>query len=299
MVMNVTSMLSSGYLRPTLRSDAPQGAVLTETIDRSARTQQRQDQTLARQERQVLAEEQGLRVSAGPSAEVTTVYHYTLGSDGKRYITGASVMMKGDREDLERVTGGRLSEAAGSAPAAEKGAARTDGGRKKLPGGENPEEDAVIRELRNTEREVIAHEAAHQAAAGRFGGVVSYTRTTGPDGKSYITGGQVPIHFVTGSTPEETLRNMEQIQRAALAPGDPSGQDIRVAARAAAAASKARHEITQGEEKHTGKAAASGAKLLGTEQGQDQGPVREDPAKTGVSSILAALRFQRLQASPA
>ena len=97
MVMNVTSMLSSGYLRPTLRPDAPQGAVLTETIDRSARTQQRQDQTLARQERQVLAEEQGLRVSAGPSAEVTTVYHYTLGSDGKRYITGASVMMKGDR----------------------------------------------------------------------------------------------------------------------------------------------------------------------------------------------------------
>lgn len=299
MVMNVTSMLSSGYLRPTLRPDAPQGAVLTETIDRSARTQQHQDQTLARQERQVLAEEQGLRVSAGPSAEVTTVYHYTLGSDGKRYITGASVMMKGDREDLERVPGGRLSEVAGSGSAAEKGAARTDGGGKKLPGGENPEEDAVIRELRNAEREVIAHEAAHQAAAGRFGGAVSYTRTTGPDGKSYITGGQVPIHFVTGSTPEETLRNMEQIQRAALAPGDPSGQDIRVAARAAAAASKARSEITQGQQKRTGRAAASGAKRLGAEQEQDRGPVREDPAKTGVSSILAALRFQRLQASPA
>ena len=75
-------------------------------------------------------------MSAGPSAEVTTVYHCTLGSDGKRYITGASVMMKGDREDLERVPGGRLSEFAGSGSAAEKGAARTDGGGKKLPGGE-------------------------------------------------------------------------------------------------------------------------------------------------------------------
>ena len=233
--------------------------------------------------------EQGLRLDAGPLAEVSTVYHYTLSPDGRRYITGASVMMKGDREDLERVPGGRLSEAAGSAPAADKDAARTDGGGKRLSGGEDPEEDAVIQELRNTEREVIAHEAAHQAAAGRFGGAVSYTRTMGPDGKSYITGGQVPIHFVTGSTPEETLRNMEQIQRAALAPGDPSGQDIRVAARAAAAASKARSEITQGQGKRTDRTAASGAKRLGAEQGQ------EDPAKTGVSSILAALRFQRIQ----
>ena len=51
MVMNVTSMLSSGYLRPTLRPDASQGAVLTETISRSARTQPGQDQALTQQER--------------------------------------------------------------------------------------------------------------------------------------------------------------------------------------------------------------------------------------------------------
>ena len=118
-------------------------------------------------------------------------------------------MMKGDREDLERVPGGRLSEAAGSVPAADKGAARANGGGKRLSGGESPEEDAVIRELRNTEREVIAHEAAHQAAAGRFGGAVSYTRTTGPDGKSYITGGVAFRPPVTLQKPvKDTLHNV-------------------------------------------------------------------------------------------
>ena len=190
MVMNVTSMLSSGYLRPTLRPDAPQGAVLTETIDRSARTQQRQDQTLARQERQVLAEEQGLRVSAGPSAEVTTVYHYTLGSDGKRYITGASVMVKEDREGPER--GGTPSlETAGGRTASDEGAERTDGASKTSgnggPGGAledkgAPEKDAVVRELRNTEREVIAHEAAHQPAAAEAQQDIARNREEGGEG---------------------------------------------------------------------------------------------------------------------
>ena len=289
MVMNVTSMLSNGYLRPAIRTGVLQDV---------ARQGPLQDQALARQEQQVLAEEQGLRLDAGPLAEVSTVYHYTLGPDGRRYITGASIVMKGDREDLERVPGGTPTpDTAGGSAAADEKPERKDGASKVSgdggPGGAledkgTPEKDAVVRELRNTEREVIAHEAAHQAAAGRFGGPVSYTRTTGPDGKSYITGGEVPIHFVSGSTPEETLRNMEQVQKAALAPGDPSAQDIRVAAQAAARAAQARHDIAQSREKDDAERAAAV-------------PVREgeDPSKTGVSSVLAALRFSQLQDSPA
>ena len=289
MVMNVTSMLSNGYLRPAIRTGVLQDVARQEPL---------QDQALARQEQQVLAEEQGLRLDAGPLAEVSTVYHYTLGPDGRRYITGASVMMKGNREDLERVPGGTPTpDTAGGRTASNEKPERKDGASKVSgdggPGGAledkgAPEKDAVVRELRNTEREVIAHEAAHQAAAGRFGGPVSYTRTTGPDGKSYITGGEVPIHFVAGSTPEETLRNMEQVQKAALAPGDPSAQDIRVAAQAAARAAQARHDIAQSREKDDAERAAAV-------------PVREgeDPSKTGVSSVLAALRFSQLQDSPA
>ena len=95
-----------------------------------------------------------------------------------------------------------------------------------------------------------------------------------------------PIHFIAGSTPEETLRNLEQVQKAALAPGDPSAQDIRVAAQAAARAAQARHDIAQSREKDGAERAAV--------------PVREreDPSKKGVSSVLAALRFSRIQDSP-
>lgn len=283
-VMNVTSMLSSGYLRPTIRPGLQKDAVLTEKIEQGLQAPG-PDHALARQERRVLAEEQGLRLSAGPAAEVSTVYHYTLGPDGKRYITGASVVMRGDREDLERVPGGTLSPETSSAdPHADEGKKGT-GPSRDVQDGKQTEQEAVIRELQSTEREVIAHEAAHQAAAGRFGGPVSYTRTTGPDGKSYITGGQVPIHFVPGVTPEETLRNMEQIRKAALAPSDPSGQDIRVAARAAAAAAEARRDIAQSRE--GGDERSAPAKPSSREQ--------EDPSRTGIASILAALRFWRLQ----
>ena len=81
------------------------------------------------------------------------------------------------------------------------------------------------------------------AAAGRFGGGVSYTYTTGPDGKRYITGGSVPISTPPTNNPEEALANAQQVLRAATAPGDPSGQDIAVAARASAMAATARSKM--------------------------------------------------------
>jgi hypothetical protein len=102
----------------------------------------------------------------------------------------------------------------------------------------DPNEDTIA-ELERTEREVVAHEAAHQAAAGRFGGPATYTYTTGPDGKKYITGGEVSISTPATSDPEEARRNAQQVMKAALAPGDPSGQDIAVAASAAQTAARA------------------------------------------------------------
>ena len=69
------------------------------------------------------------------------------------------------------------------------------------------------------------------------------TYTTGPDGRRYITGGHVPIHTPATSDPEEALRNAETVMRAALSPGDPSAQDLAVAARAASRAASARAKI--------------------------------------------------------
>ncbi len=101
----------------------------------------------------------------------------------------------------------------------------------------------IVQKLRQIERKVIAHEMAHKSVAGRYAGTVNYTYTKGPDGKMYITGGEVSLDLSEESTPEETIKKMEIIQAAALAPSDPSPQDIRVAQTAAIKKMKAQIEL--------------------------------------------------------
>jgi len=93
---------------------------------------------------------------------------------------------------------------------------------------------ALVDQLKARDREVRAHEAAHQAAGGSLAGGASFAYQRGPDGRSYAVGGEVPIDLSAGRTPEETIQRARQIRAAALAPADPSGQDLRVAAEAAA-----------------------------------------------------------------
>jgi hypothetical protein len=99
--------------------------------------------------------------------------------------------------------------------------------------------------LAQTDQKVRAHESAHQAAAGGLGGAVSFTFETGPDGKSYAVGGEVPVDMSSGRTPEETLSKAEQIRAAALAPADPSPQDLSVAAQASQMEAEARDQLMQ------------------------------------------------------
>lgn len=102
-----------------------------------------------------------------------------------------------------------------------------------------------LESLRSRDREVRAHEAAHQAAAGGLAtGGASFSYQRGPDGNLYAIGGE--IHIDTSAVPgdpEATLRRAETIMRAALAPADPSGQDRQVAAQAARTAAEARSEL--------------------------------------------------------
>ena len=76
-------------------------------------------------------------------------------------------------------------------------------------------------------------------------GPVSFSYTRGPDGKNYITGGEVPISVSSGKTPQETISRMQQVIQAALAPADPSPQDRAVAAQAAALQQQARQNTTE------------------------------------------------------
>lgn len=108
------------------------------------------------------------------------------------------------------------------------------------------ETQTQIAKLKLIETEVIAHEAAHMAVGGQFAGGASYSYTQGPDGKRYITGGEVSIGIPASDDPEETIRMAEQVKAAALAPASPSSQDLSVAAAAAGVATAARGEITAG-----------------------------------------------------
>lgn len=104
-------------------------------------------------------------------------------------------------------------------------------------------EQLIVDALKQRDREVRAHEQAHQAVGGQYASAPSFTMESGPDGGRYATGGKVQIDISAEADPEATIRKMQQVQAAALAPVDPSGQDHAVAAKAAQIAMTARAEL--------------------------------------------------------
>lgn len=111
-------------------------------------------------------------------------------------------------------------------------------------------DQALLRHLQTTDKQVRAHEQAHVAAGGpHVSGGASFTYQTGPDGRQYAVGGEVPIDAspVPGD-PEATIDKARTIRAAALAPADPSPQDRQVAAQAARMEAQARLEKAQEEQ---------------------------------------------------
>ena len=106
------------------------------------------------------------------------------------------------------------------------------------------EEQQQVSELKQRDREVRAHEAAHMAAGGGYvRGGVSFTYQAGPDGKRYAVGGEVSIDTSAEKDPNATIRKMQTVRSAALAPANPSGQDRAVAAAATAQEAQARQQM--------------------------------------------------------
>ncbi|MBL8247065.1 MAG: catalase [Candidatus Competibacter sp.] len=105
---------------------------------------------------------------------------------------------------------------------------------------------ALVRKLKQRDLKVRQHEMAHMAASGGLAqGGPSYSYQRGPDGQNYAIGGHVNIDISPGKTPEETLQKAQAVRAAALAPADPSGQDIAIAAQASRMAMQARMELIQ------------------------------------------------------
>ncbi|MFW5960018.1 MAG: putative metalloprotease CJM1_0395 family protein [Chitinivibrionales bacterium] len=106
------------------------------------------------------------------------------------------------------------------------------------------EEKREVEKLKRKDREVRAHEQAHVAAGGSLvKGGASFEYQAGPDGKRYAVGGDVSIDTsAVKGDPAATIRKMQRVRKAALAPAKPSGQDRKVASEAAAKERAAREE---------------------------------------------------------
>lgn len=161
-------------------------------------------------------------------------------------------------------------------------------------------EGEQIRELQATDREVRSHEAAHKAAAGRYGGAVSLDYQTGPDGERYAVGGEVGIDISGESTSAATIAKMQQVRAAAMAPANPSAQDRAVAAAADAKSTQAAREL-QSEKAAGSKDGAETASPDGTgknnriEDYQKSSGTIGFPARTGKDSTTTGFQDTGLQ----
>ena len=105
-----------------------------------------------------------------------------------------------------------------------------------------------LTELKSRDREVRAHEAAHQAVGGQYAGAMSFSYQRGPDGAQYAVGGEVPIDVAAVSgDPQATIEKMRVVRAAAMAPAQPSSQDRAVAAQAMQTMLQAQSEVAAGE----------------------------------------------------
>jgi len=108
-------------------------------------------------------------------------------------------------------------------------------------------EEREVKALKEIDARVKAHEQAHIAAGGSLvRGGASFTYKKGPDGRDYAVAGEVKIDASPDpNNPEATIRKMQQVKRAALAPVDPSPQDRKVALEATQIENQAFMELAQ------------------------------------------------------
>jgi hypothetical protein len=165
----------------------------------------------------------------------------------------------------------------------------------------SPDQQKQVESLKSRDAEVRRHEAAHLAAAGGFarGGPV-FNYKAGPDGRQYAVGGHVDVDTsVVAGDPKATLAKARQVQRAALAPADPSGQDHAVAASAAATAAKAQSDLSA--ERTATTAGASGSAGASSSAGAAADATSGKRSKSSRAGGAAATAYAKAapQAAPA
>lgn len=117
-----------------------------------------------------------------------------------------------------------------------------------------PESETASRKslLKQGEQQVERHVAAHTAVSRQYASAPTYTYSQTVDGSRYIVSGDVSFDIsAVQNKPEQTLSKAQLIQRAALAPVDPTPSDISASQRAQQLANQARLEIGQLAEENT------------------------------------------------
>ncbi len=144
------------------------------------------------------------------------------------------------------------------------------------------EEKAEITELKSRDQEVRTHEQAHIAAGGQYvKGGASYSYQSGADGKQYAVGGEVNIDTSSVSgDPDATIRKMQTVRAAAMAPAEPSGQDRSVA-------SQANQAITQAQAQKKVDAAAEATEEENGSKEDKETTVSEDRQRSNVLSAYS------------
>ncbi|MDA7817593.1 putative metalloprotease CJM1_0395 family protein [Sulfurimonas sp.] len=141
----------------------------------------------------------------------------------------------------------------------------------------SPDEKRLVNDLQARDAEVKAHEAAHQSGGASTGGA-SYTYQQGPDGKMYAIGGEVSVSVGGGSTPDEIISNARAVIASAMAPGDPSAQDMAVASSARVMMMKAEQQKAQAlQEEINGKETYQNASTQDNDK-KDQNNIKVDIA---------------------
>lgn len=178
--------------------------------DDAARAERRMVSLLQARDSQVRRDEEARGEAVGSRA-----YIYQVGPDGRHYAVGTAphLVKEGEEASGEFEAGGSANLPA--LPSASGGGDREFESR-----------------LQARDRLVRAHEHAHMAAGGgRVAGMAQYDYQTGPDGRQYAVGGSVSVVMTSvPGDPEATRRSADAAERAAMAPGGPSGQDFTVAA---------------------------------------------------------------------
>ncbi|MFC1503994.1 putative metalloprotease CJM1_0395 family protein [Spirochaetota bacterium] len=110
---------------------------------------------------------------------------------------------------------------------------------------------AYTSKLAMIDNHIRTHERAH---AMMIGGTPQYSYVIGPEGELYAVGGSVAVDLSTvPGDPEATIRKARNIRIAALAPADPSPQDLKIAAAALRMEMQAKMELEKLEKKEAEK----------------------------------------------